>query len=119
MVLDHIGKPPIKEGLIMPWANQLRELARLPHVFCKISGVATEADHGRWSADDLKRYIEVAIDAFGFDRIMFGTDWPVATQAIAVGRWVRLLDEVMADANEIEQRKFWRDNAARFYRLGI
>ena len=47
------------------------------------------------------------------------TDWPVATQAIAVGRWVRLLDEVMADANEIEQRKFWRDNAARFYRLGI
>jgi L-fuconolactonase len=119
MVLDHIGKPPIKEGLIMPWANQLRELARLPHVFCKISGVATEADHGRWSADDLKRYIEVAIDAFGFDRIMFGTDWPVATQAIAVGRWVRLLDEVMADANEIEQRKFWRDNATRFYRLGI
>ena len=117
MVLDHIGKPAIKEGLMQPWADQLRELARFPHVSCKISGVATEADHERWTSDELKPYIEVAIEAFGFERILFGGDWPVSTQAIAYRRWVELLDEVMAGVSSSEQNKFWRDNAARFYRV--
>ena len=117
MVLDHIGKPAISDGVIKPWADQLRELAHFPHVSCKISGVATEADHDRWESDDLKRYIEVAIDAFGVDRIMFGGDWPVATQAIEYHRWVGILDEMMNGVSEIDQRKFWHNNAARFYRV--
>jgi L-fuconolactonase len=117
MVLDHIGKPLIKEGVMQPWAEQIRELAQFPHVSCKISGVATEADHRKWTSDELKPYLEVAIDAFGLERIMFGGDWPVSTQAIDYRRWIDILDEVMADVSESDQRKFWRDNAARFYRV--
>lgn len=117
MVLDHIGKPDIKNGVMHPWAEQMRELAQFPHVSCKISGVATEADHGNWSEDDLKRYIDVAIDAFGFERIMFGGDWPVALQAIQYSRWVAILDALLAGATAEDRRKFWRGNAARFYRI--
>jgi L-fuconolactonase len=117
MVLDHIGKPAIKAGVMHPWADQMRELARLPHVSCKISGVATEADSERWTNDELKGYIEVAVDAFGFERIMFGGDWPVSTLAIEYRPWVELLDDVLAGVPASEQKKFWRDNAARFYRV--
>jgi len=117
MILDHIGKPDIQHGMMQPWARQIRELARFPHVSCKISGVATEADHARWTRDELKIYIQVAIDAFGFDRIVFGGDWPVALQAIEYQSWVRILDDVMVGVNESDQRKFWRDNAARIYRI--
>jgi L-fuconolactonase len=118
MVLDHIGKPSIRSGMLHPWAEQIRELARFPHVFCKISGVATEADHQRWTHDDLKRFIDVAIEAFGFDRVMFGADWPVATQAISYRAWVELLDELLAGVDSAARRQFWRGNAARFYRVG-
>jgi L-fuconolactonase len=117
LVLDHIGKPAIKDGVLHPWAEQIRQLATFPNVWCKISGVATEADHRRWAADDLKRYIDVAVDAFGFDRIMFGGDWPVAIQAIEYQRWIEILDDVMAGVGAAERRKFWHDNATRFYRI--
>jgi len=117
MILDHIGKPAIKDGVMEPWASQMHQLAELPHVSCKISGVATEADHANWTGDELKRYVQVAIDAFGFDRVMFGGDWPVAVQAIEFRRWVSILDDVLATTTDIERQKFWRDNAVRFYRL--
>lgn len=117
MILDHIGKPRIKAGEMEPWASEMRELAAMPHVVCKISGVATEADHANWTDDQLKRYVEVAIDAFGFDRVMFGGDWPVAVQAIEYRRWVELLDTILASASDAERQKFWHDNAVRFYRL--
>lgn len=117
MVLDHIGKPDIKNGAISPWAEQIRELARFPNVSCKISGVATEAHHDRWTNAELKRFIDTAIDAFGFDRIMFGGDWPVALQAIEYQTWVKILDNIIGSASATEQHKFWRDNAARFYRI--
>jgi L-fuconolactonase len=117
MMLDHIGKPAIKDGIMQPWANQMRELARFPHVSCKISGVATEANHQHWTADDLKRYIQVAVEAFGFDRIVYGGDWPVSTQAIQYRQWVELLDEFLAGVKDNDKEKFWRGNAARFYRV--
>lgn len=117
MILDHIGKPAIKDGLMQPWASQLRELARFPNVWCKISGVATEADHRNWSPQQIKPYIEVALDAFGFDRVMFGGDWPVSIQAIQYPKWVEILDETLAGVSEGNRSKFWRDNARRFYRL--
>ncbi len=117
MILDHIGKPAIKDGVMEPWASQMREFGRLPHVTCKISGVATEADHNAWSEADLQRYIRVAIDAFGFDRVLFGGDWPVAVQAISYPRWVDVLDNLLAAESLADQRKLWHDNAVRFYRL--
>jgi len=117
MVLNHIGKPAIKDGVMQPWADQLRELARFPNVSCKISGVATEADHQRWTSEELERYVDVAIEAFGFERVMFGGDWPVALQAIQYRKWVEVLDGVLAGVSASDQRKFWRDNAARIYRL--
>lgn len=117
MILDHIGKPGIADGLVSPWAEEMRELARRPNVVCKISGVATEADHRNWTEDQLKRYVSTAIDAFGFDRVMFGGDWPVSTLAITYRRWTEILDDLLAGASEDERRKFWRDNAVAFYRL--
>jgi L-fuconolactonase len=117
MILDHIGKPAIKDGRMQPWATQMREMAKFSNVVCKISGVATEADPARWTIEELKRYIDVAIGAFGFDRIMFGGDWPVALQAIKYRHWVEILDEMLLGVPATNQRKFWRDNAVRVYRL--
>lgn len=117
LILDHIGKPGIRDGLMSPWAEEMQELARLPNVTCKISGVVTEADLKAWTEDELKRYVAVAIEAFGFDRIMFGGDWPVSTLALSYRRWVEIVDAALAGTTADEQRKFWHDNAAAFYRL--
>lgn len=117
MILDHIGKPNIREGVMQPWARQVRELAEFPNVFCKISGVATEADHGNWSVGQLEPFITTAIESFGMDRVMYGGDWPVSTQAIAYSQWVQILDGILTGTDERDRRKFWFDNAARFYRL--
>ena len=119
MILDHIGKPAIKDGALEPWRSQMFELAQMDHVICKLSGVATEADHGNWTADELRPFIETVLEAFGFDRVAFGGDWPVAVQAIAYPRWVEIVDDVLKDESEQNQRKVWRDNANRFYRLGL
>jgi L-fuconolactonase len=116
-VLDHIGKPAIKAGLTDPWRQHMKELAALPNVECKISGVASEADHKSWTRDELKPYIAHAIDCFGFDRVMYGGDWHVAELAIAYPEWVDIVDWVVEGASEDEKRKLFRDNAVRFYRL--
>ena len=118
IVLDHVGKPGIREHLVSPWAEEMRELARHPHVMCKISGVATEADFAHWTEDELKRYVSIAIEAFGFDRVMFGGDWPVSTLAITYRRWIDILDSLLAGTRAEDQAKFWRGNALSFYRLG-
>jgi L-fuconolactonase len=115
--LDHIAKPGIKAGLFEPWASELATLAQEPNVTCKISGVATEADHQHWTAAQIAPYIRHAIDCFGFDRVMFGGDWPVSEHAIRYVQWVDIVDRVCADASDTELRKLYRDNATRFYRL--
>jgi len=117
MVLDHIGKPAVKANQMHPWTSQMRELARFPNVRCKISGVATEANHQEWRSDELLRYVESALEAFGPDRVMFGSDWPVCIQAIGYKRWIEILDEKLSTSSIDVQRRFWRDNASRFYRL--
>lgn len=116
MVLDHIAKPGIAKGLMQPWADQMRELARRENVVCKLSGVATEAA-ADWTPATLRPYMEVALEAFGPSRIMFGGDWPVSTLAITYPAWVALVDEVIADLSEAEQRQIYRDTARAFYRL--
>lgn len=116
-VLDHIGKPGIKAGLVEPWQSQIIELARLPNVVCKISGVATEADHVHWTREQLRPYIEHCLAVFGFDRVMFGSDWPVLELAGTYADWVGIVDEIVTGASEADRRKLFRDTAIRVYHL--
>ena len=117
-VLDHIAKPAIKDGLMEPWAAQLKSLAALPNITCKISGVATEADHGNWTREQLRPYIEHAISCFGFDRVMFGGDWPVLELAGTWTGWIEIVDWVTASCTAEERQKLFRRNGLRTYRLG-
>ena len=117
MVLDHIGKPGIRDSLIEPWRSQIAELARRDNVVCKISGVATEADHQKWSRDQIKRYMMTAIDAFGPKRLMFGGDWPVSTLAIKYPEWIEIVDEALSGFSEHELKNVYRDTAVEFYRI--
>ncbi len=116
-VLDHIGKPGIKHGLEEPWKRQMRELARLPNVVCKVSGVITEANHNNWSANEIKPYVAHTIGCFGFDRVMFGSDWPVSVLSHAYPSWVDLLDDVLIGTSVDEQLSFYRQTAIETYRL--
>ncbi len=116
-VLDHIGKPDIKNGLRQPWWNQIVELAALPNVNCKISGVVTEANHAAWTPEDVKPYVARAIEVFGFERCMFGSDWTVSKLTHAYPDWVRIVDEVIAGSSREEQLQLYRGTAARVYRL--
>lgn len=116
-VLDHIGKPGIKAGIFDPWRQNLTELASLPNVHCKISGVTTEADHKSWTRDQLKPYVAHTIEAFGFDRIMYGGDWHVSELAGTYPQWVEIVEWVVEGSTPEEERKLFRDNAIEFYRL--
>lgn len=116
-VLDHIGKPDIKHGLRAPWWQQIADLARLPNVVVKLSGVITEADHARWTAADVMPYVAHVIDRFGFDRCMYGSDWTVAELTHRYPAWVAILDQVVAGASADELRALYRGTAARIYRL--
>jgi L-fuconolactonase len=116
-ILDHIGKPDIKHQVFEPWRTEITTLASLPNVWCKISGLVTEADHQRWTQEDLKPYIGHVIDSFGFDRVMYGGDWPVAYQATTYPRWVETLEWAVQGCSEHDLRRLFRDNASKFYRL--
>lgn len=116
-ILDHIGKPNIRERELEPWAIHLRELANCDNVWCKVSGLVTEADFEAWTIDDLRPYLEHVFDSFGFHRAMFGGDWPVSTQATEYPRWVQTLDTVLKDCSRDELRRFYVTNAEDFYRV--
>lgn len=116
-VLDHIGKPDIKAGRLDPWRAELKELAALPNVHCKLSGLVTEADHAKWTPADLQPYIDHVIACFGFDRVMFGGDWPVSTQASDYPRWVDTLDAALRGVSTADLRKLYVTNAEAFYRV--
>lgn len=116
-VLDHIGKPGIRHGLVEPWKGQIRELARLPNVVCKVSGVITEADHRGWRKEQVRPYVEHALECFGFGRAMYGSDWTVSELTHAYPDWVAILDEITAGCSEDERRRFWRGTAIETYRL--
>lgn len=117
-VLDHIAKPGIKAGLVEPWKSHIREMAKLPNVVCKLSGVTTEADHQNWTREQLRPYIDHVIDCFGFDRLMYGGDWPVSELAGTYRSWLEVLDWATADATAADRRKLFRDTGIRTYRLG-
>lgn len=116
-VLDHIGKPPIAADRAEPWRSELRALAELPNVVCKISGVITEADPERWTRAILRSWIEHALDCFGFSRVMFGSDWPVSAKTHLYPTWVAILDTLLAGCSAEERARFWAGTAREVYRL--
>jgi L-fuconolactonase len=116
-MLDHIAKPDIAGRNLDPWRDRIRELASFPQVFCKISGLVTEADMKQWTTDDLAPYVSHVLEAFGEDRVAYGGDWPVVLQASPYRRWVETLDLLTAQLSPMAQQKLWAGNGRRFYRL--
>jgi len=116
-ILDHIAKPHIQENAFEPWASQMTALAALPNCYCKISGVLTEADHHDWEVEQVKPYVIHALEAFGEDRVVFGSDWPVVTQAATYSRWVEVLDSLTMDLSDEAKTRLWSANGRRFYGL--
>jgi L-fuconolactonase len=116
-IIDHIGKPFIKGRQLEPWKSQLRQLALIPNVWCKMSGLVVEADLTRWTPADLTPYIDHVLDCFGPGRVMFGGDWPVILQASQIPRWAAVLQEALVALTLDERNHLFHDNAMRFYRL--
>jgi L-fuconolactonase len=116
-VLDHFGKPDIKGHLMEPWATHLAQLAELPHVSCKLSGLVTEAEWQTWTAADLQPYIDHALTVFGPERLMFGGDWPVSELATSYSRWVQTAEAALTHLTEAERDRIFYTNARDFYRL--
>lgn len=116
-ILDHCGNPLVKEKVYEPWASHIRELASYPNVVCKISGIVTNADTEHWTPEDLRPYVEHVITSFGWERVMFGSDWPVCLLASSYHRWVEALMSLTAGAREAERRKLFSENAERVYKL--
>jgi predicted TIM-barrel fold metal-dependent hydrolase len=117
-ILDHCGVPEVKEKNLDPWRSYITEIAKFSNVSCKISGLVAYADPQRWTTDDLRPFVEHAIASFGWDRVLFGSDWPVCTLSASYQQWVAALQEITRGAGEVNQRKLFRDNALRVYRLG-
>lgn len=116
-VLDHIAKPRIKEGVLEPWAKHIKELARRPNLYCKISGMATEADWTKWTASGMQPYIDTVLAAFTPKRLMFGSDWPVLLVASDYKRWADTVGAAIAKLSTTEQNRIWSGTAAEAYRL--
>lgn len=117
-ILDHGGKPQIAAGAYEPWAEQITRLAQLPNVAVKLSGLVTEADHDHWTTGDIAPYAEKMITAFGADRVMYGSDWPVCNLAGGYQRVNDLARELTAGLSEGEQEMIFSGSATRWYRLG-
>ena len=114
-VLDHIAKPFIKDRTLEPWATQVRELARSPNVMCKISGLITEAKWDAWRPVDFHPYLDVVCEAFGVERLMFGSDWPVCLLAGNYEQVFSLVNNYAAQFPAAEREKIFGGNAAKFY----
>ena len=118
-VLDHLAKPRIAAGELHPWEKNLKALAGRENVYCKISGLVTEADWHSWTPDDLKPYLDTAFEAFGARRLMFGSDWPVCLLASSYRKWYRTLAVYCAGLSSDEKEAVFSGNAEKIYRLGL
>lgn len=116
-ILDHGGKPGIRHGLLDPWRDHIRELATLPNIVCKLSGLVTEADHRNWTIAQLEPYVTHLLVTFGSSRLLFGGDWPVAKLACGYRRWLEIARDFTADLSAAEQTAIFQDNATRIYRI--
>ena len=116
-VIDHLAKPGIKNQDIADWKNEMEKIARFENVYCKISGMVTEADWKSWKQDDFIPYIDVVIEAFGPNRIMYGSDWPVCLVAASYEQMLGIVEEYFSSFSETEQELFFGKNAIQFYNL--
>ena len=116
-VLDHVAKPLIREGVVEPWASRMRELAERENVWCKVSGMVTEADWSAWTLDGLRPYLDTAVEAFGVERLMVGSDWPVCLVASEYGRWFEVMREYFAGFSESEREAAFGGTAIEVYGL--
>lgn len=114
-VLDHLAKPLIRAGTLEPWREQLQRLARSPHVSCKVSGMVTEAHWQSWQPSDFRPYLDVVAEAFGPDRLMYGSDWPVCTLAASYAQVLDLAESYFAPWSDTERQAIFGGNAERFY----
>jgi len=117
-VIDHLAKPPIAKNEIKEWSEALKPLASYEHVHCKLSGLVTEANWTSWKPDDLRPYVEYALELFGADRLMFGSDYPVCLLAASYDRVLDAFQEILAPLSDADREKIFSNNAAKFYRLG-
>lgn len=117
LVLDHIAKPRIADGVLQPWAAQMRELAQCGNVYCKLSGMGTEAKWGHARAADFRPYLDVVLEAFGVERLMIGSDWPVCTLAADYSETMRVVTSYIAQFTATQREAILGGNCARFYGL--
>jgi len=118
-VLDHLAKPDVRRGEIRAWSAEVRKLAACPNVWCKLSGLVTEADWAAWKPGQLRPYLDVAFDCFGADRLMIGSDWPVCTVASDYARTMAVVVEYLADRPANERDAVLGGNAQRFWNLDM
>ena len=116
-VLDHLAKPFIKMGLINEWKHDIQLLASSPNVYCKISGMVTEADYNNWKQEDFLPYLDVVVQAFGPKRIMFGSDWPVCLVAADYSKMMSIAEHYFSSFSDSEQADVFGNNAIAFYQL--
>lgn len=117
IVLDHIAKPDIKHHQIEQWAKDIKRLAAFPNVYCKISGMVTEADWQLWDNTQISKYIDIVLENFGINRIMFGSDWPVCLLASTYERWLETMQQYFQSFSSLDQQKIFADNCSTFYHL--
>lgn len=117
LIVDHIAKPNIAEGQFDMWARELDLVARLPRVWCKLSGMITEASWTAWTSDDLRPYVKHVVGQFGYERVMFGSDWPVCTLAGSYEQVVEVLQQVLGPLPEVDAGKIWGGTAREVYQL--
>ena len=117
LVIDHIAKPEIKNKKINQWAADIGKLSEFKNLYCKVSGMVTEADWENWKDDDFTPYLDIAFNVFGADRVMFGSDWPVCNVAGGYKKMHELVSTYVGKLSDIEQQKFWGLNAIKFYKI--
>jgi predicted TIM-barrel fold metal-dependent hydrolase len=116
-VLDHCGVPAIKERAEHPWRERIVEIARRPNVAVKISGVVAYADEATWVVDDIRPYVEHAIESFGWDRVAWGSDWPVCTLTASLSTWMAAIQAITLGSSLSERERLFSANARRIWRL--
>jgi predicted TIM-barrel fold metal-dependent hydrolase len=116
-ILNHCGIPLVKEKAIDPWRESVRKISEFPNVCCKISGLVAYADHRVWTEDDLRPFVEHTIECFGWDRVMFGSDWPVCIQSATLRKWLETLSRLTQTERPANRDKLFYGNAVRVYRL--
>ncbi|MBS1798199.1 MAG: amidohydrolase family protein [Acidobacteria bacterium] len=116
-VLDHIAKPRIRDGMVEPWSSMVREMGKRENVWCKVSGLVTEADWTSWTAGLLKPYLDTVVDAFGPQRLLAGSDWPVCLVASGYVRWFEVLNDYFAKFSDAEREAIFGGTAIQVYKL--